>query len=710
MWRMLKKHSYVHIILCKIGFFSLTLCLLFPNISTAQTTPVISLVADSIFLNQSTGILIATGNVQIYHKGRLLTAAEIRYDSHAGNISATGPITIHEENGTVITAEFAQLSKDLRSGIILGARLLLAEQLQIAAAEMRRTDGRFNTMSNVVASSCRVCADRPTPVWQIRAAKIVHDEKARRIYFSDATLEVFGFPIAFLPYMRIPSPDVTRASGFLVPTFLSSEYFGNGLKLPYYLTLGHHADATITPTFTLDGAQIIDAEYRQRFQNGGFDMFGALALKDTAGAFGRGFFKLKGGFAFRDSYALTFDITTVSDTGFMKQFGYDTTDRIVSEIVLNRYKEDQYFSLASAYLLSLRDDEDNATIPFVIPEISYRKYYTDLAFGSKVGYEINSVGLFRKTGQDVARLGASADWRLPVEFAFGIRAAVFARADLNFYRVWDTLAFPDRTLINFHPTIGAELKWPLIRQTSNGSHVFEPIVQFLYTDDPNWNDIVPNEDSLQAEFDETNLFNFSRYPGRDASETGHRANIGATYTILDDDGWNIGLAGGVVLRSDTTSQFTQDFLGAINFALPPNFSFANRFLFDEKLTVKRAESKFDLTFSQWDVGGTFVYLYPDPLAGSPIERGEGTLHGRYRFAPNWEINMNWTRDFVSGAAVSAGGGITYGNECIEIGLSLSRRFTTSNIVPATTDIDLIIKLAGFGGNTEDKWPASRCSY
>lgn len=680
-----------------------------PSITIAQQQP-LSLIADSIHLNQSTGTLVASGHVQITFAGSVLSAGEIRYNSRTGNITASGPIIIREKNGNVITAEYIDLDKSLQDGIILGARILLNNQLQIAASEARRSAGRFNTMTNIIASSCRICADQPTPVWQIRAQRIIHDEEARQIYFRNAEIEILGLTLPPLPYLRIPSPGVTRSTGLLSPSFLSSGILGNGLRIPYYITLGDHADATLTSTLTLEGAFIADAEYRKVFSHGEMTAFGAVALLDPQQDIGRGFFRTHGTYDIGRDFTLNYNATLVSDNGFMKRFGYNDTDRVVSEISASRYNSNNYFSIAGAIMMSLRDDEDNDKIPVVFPEFTYRNYTVNSVLGGKYSYEINGVGLMRRDGQNVARIGGKVAWARPFTLPNGIRASTFTNADLDIYKVWDTGLFPTRPLVSFHPTIGADIRWPLAYTTSKARHIFEPIVQLVYTPNITWNDTVPNEDSLQVEFDETNLFHNNRYPGRDASELGFRANIGATYTIENTDSWNLGIAGGVVLRSDTTSQFSQDFLGSINLEFPPHYTLTNRFLFDENLTIKRAEVDFDTAHENWNFGGTFVYLSPDPLAGSSIERGEGTIRGQYRFSPNWEFDMNWTRDFVSGKSVTAGAGLNYGNECIQVELSLTRRFTTSLSVPATTNFGLVIQLAGFGGNSQDRWSTARCAY
>ena len=690
--------------------FLLLVILMLPFAARAQYAPPVSLLADSITANQNTGELVASGNVQVFYNDQIVTADKIIYNSRTGQLLVEGGITISDNAGNVFSAEYAELSQDLQNGLIRGARLLLDQQLQLSSAEIRRTAGRFNSMTNVIASSCQVCAERPTPVWQIRARQVIHDQERKQIYFRNATLDVFGLPIFWVPYMRVPDPSVQRATGFLVPTFLSSNQFGNGLRIPYYVVIGDHSDATITPTLAIEGALLVDLEYRHRFRNGWVDFFGAYAFDDGGGDSNRGFFTLDGRFNLPNDFKLAFDATAVSDFGFMRQFSYNDTDRLVNQISVSRQRDTTYLSITGALLLSLRDDEDNATIPLVFPEIYYRNYSTERLFGGKIGYEINSVGLNREVGQDMFRLGGSADWTVPLELPFGIHATGFAKADLDFYRVWDNPTYPDRILSSFHPQIGAELRWPLARETGTARHVLEPVLMLVYTPDVPWNDTVPNEDSLLAEFDETNLFELNRYPGRDASELGWRANIGASYTIYDYDGWQLGIAGGVVLRSNTNTQFTQDILGAVSLEFPQDFNVIGRFLFDEDLQVKRSDIEFDASFDKWDIGGTFVYLAPDLLAGSPFERGEGTLRAAYRVTPSWQIDLDWTRDIVNNTNIRTGLGVTYGNECIEVGLNVARKFTTNNIVPPSTDINLVVKLAGFGGTAEENWPAARCAF
>ena len=70
-----------------------------------------------------------------------------------------------------------------------------------------------------VYTACEACKDDPKkpPLWQVKAARIIHDEGEKMIYFEDARLEFFGMPLAYFPYFSAPDPTVKRKTGFLMP-------------------------------------------------------------------------------------------------------------------------------------------------------------------------------------------------------------------------------------------------------------------------------------------------------------------------------------------------------------------------------------------------------------------------------------------------------------------------------------------------------------
>ena len=79
--------------------------------------------------------------------------------------------------------------------------------------------GNFTVFENGVYTACAPCKDDPKkpPLWQVKGARIIHDQDEKMLYFETAQLEFFGVPIAYLPYFSTPDPTVKRKSGFLIP-------------------------------------------------------------------------------------------------------------------------------------------------------------------------------------------------------------------------------------------------------------------------------------------------------------------------------------------------------------------------------------------------------------------------------------------------------------------------------------------------------------
>jgi len=117
----------------------------------------------------------------------------------------------------------------------------LDQQLQLAAHQINRAEGRYSQLYKVAVTSCHVCDDRP-PLWSIRAERVVHDTEERQLYFTNATLRLRDTPIFWLPRMRLPDPSLTRATGFLIPSLRTTDQLGTGLKTPYFIRLGDHRD------------------------------------------------------------------------------------------------------------------------------------------------------------------------------------------------------------------------------------------------------------------------------------------------------------------------------------------------------------------------------------------------------------------------------------------------------------------------------------
>jgi LPS-assembly protein len=693
----------------------------------AQQTapPPVALLADEVTYDRESGEVVAEGDVEIFYEGRVLRATRVVYDEAAGVVRAQGPIVLVDPEGGVMLADSAELSADLREGLIEGARLLVEEKLQLAAVQARRRDGRFASLDRVVASTCTICVGDPTPTWAIRAGRVTQDELAERVYFENATLEVFGLPIAYAPRLSIPDPRLRRASGFLAPEFLNSQIYGAAFKLPYYRVLGPSADMTVTPFLTTQGGALFEGEYRRRLYNGGFDLSGVIAVDDGldpelgTNAL-RWTFAGEGAFRLENGYVADFDVSLVSDDVFLKQFDYSNADLLTSTAGLRRTRTFDVFALEGIAFQNLLPGEDVDQIPVILPDFVYRRDFSDSVAGGRLSAEAALLGVARDASDSMTRGTLGLDWRRDWTVGPGLRAAATLGAALDSYWIWNNPDYPEGLRNRATPDAALELRWPFVRRDPSAEQVIEPIAQIVFSDSYG-DDDVPNEDSELPELSYSNLFSLNRFPGRDRLESGLRANLGIQYLRRDPDGWTLGLTLGRILRADDLDQFPEgsgldgrwsDYVGEITAHFSWGLTLANRMLIGDGFDFGRNEFSVLYDGERGGLGASYIYLAEDdsnPFLGPQPETSELSLRAQYRVLPNWEVRGNWRYDAVSGSNLVAGGGLTYGNECAEVDLSVSRRYTSSDNLPPATTIGFGLRLAGLGSAQDREWPPRVCA-
>jgi LPS-assembly protein len=672
----------------------------------------VALVADIVSYDTATGQVTASGNVEIYYGERTLTADGIVYDSRTGRIAAEGNIVLRDPSGATVFADFADLDADLRDGLVRGARSVMGENIKLSAAEARRVDARFNMLTKAVYSPCNVCSDKPTPLWRIRARRVIHDEVKKRIYYESATLDVLGVPIAWLPYFSHPDPTVERASGFLVPEFRQSSVYGYGARVPYYWVIDDYSDLTFSPLLTTKDGVVGVLEYRRAFGNGTFTTAGSLTYNDYEGSNEfHGHLEAKGEFDLVNDFRWGFDGIIVTDNGYLRRFDFSDEDRLTSELYVRRYREDGFLDVTGVYFQSLRDDEPAGNIPVVLPDFDARREYPGFFLGGDVGFFSSSAILLRSEGVDTGRLSIGADWERQEILPSGLSLRGFAEVRGDSFLFEDFSGVGDATEFRFAPLAGVEARYPLIHEQANGvAHILEPIAQAIIAPYGGNGSGIPNEDSLVTEFDETNLFDTSRFTGFDAFEEGPRLNLGLRYERLAPSGIDFDASVGRVLRLRSADEFTSgsglvdaasDWVGAWSASYDPYITVRQRMRIGDGFSITRNELSAELTFGRFAMSTSYIFLESDPSIEAPDDRQEINARASARIDRNWSISGDARRDIENGDFVEIGGGLTYANECCQVDFFVKRDFTESDDAPASTSVGILIKLFTLGNEDND---------
>ena len=511
---------------------------------------------------------------------------------------------------------------------------------------------------------------------------------------------------------------MARATGFLQPEYRNSGIFGFGVRVPYFIVIDEHSDITITPFPTTEGALILETEYRRRFRNAGLELeliVGDERLEDVPDT--RAFGAIRYFQNFSNDFRLDVDIELVSDDAFLRTYRYSDTDRLDSEIRLFRERPTEFIEARAAFFQGLRDDDVQGEIPFVLPDVNYHKYWDDAGVPGRLDFTLASTSIFRTSGRDVGRAEATIDWTDTAILPGGFVAKAFAGTDAALYLISDDPDFPSSEAI-VYPTVGAELRWPLVRKSGRATQVIEPVIQVVYSDVVVGDQAdVPNEDSLLTEFDAANLFSTNRFPGSDLREVGLRFNVGTNLQWIDPSGLSATATIGQVFRTEPTTGFANgtglnglnsNLVAATAIDFPKYLKLSNQALFDDSLSFFRNDLQASLTVDRASLNLNYVFLVPETSFSDPGSTNEITVSGRYKFHPIWTIDGRFQRDLELGENVRAGGGLSFANECLSARFSVSRRFTTSDNVPASTEFDLDIAFIGLGSGPKKSGPTAGC--
>ena len=699
---------------------ALLFLILLPLQAVAQDadTPAAMLVADDLFITRDR-VLVAQGNVEAFQGDIRIRAEAIRYDGQTGSLSIEGPIVLNDGAGTVILADAASLDQGLQNGLLRGARMILNEQLQLAAVQIDRVDGRYSQLYKTAVTSCKVCTEGEVPLWQIRARRVIHDEVAQQLYFDDATFHIRSVPVFYLPRLRLPDPTLDRATGFLAPSVRTTSQLATGLKIPYFIKLGDSRDLTLTP-YISSATRTLELRYRQAFLTGRIEFNGAYSRDDQHPDETRGYFFGTGAFDMGGDYLLSFNIKTVSDEAYFTEYGYSDEDRLRSDVTLSRTRHDSYFRTSLYNFESLRPGEVNATLPTLVVDGEYEQRFFPKFVGGEVRLALQAHSHRRSSdldtdgpdadlipdGRDVARINGKIEYLRRDTYGSGIVMDTRTGATFNFFDISQDRSFAQNHY-DLAPFGALSLSYPMVRRsTGDVSQVLTPMVQLGWTGGDRLD--IPNDESTRVEFDQGNLLTLSRFPRPDRRERGAVAAVGVSWSRIDPAGWDAHLAVGQVFRNVFDAEFSDssglsgtssDVLLAGQISNRAGMSLTGRMLVDTDFEISKTELRGAWSFRKASLGGTYVWLEADLAEDRAMAVSEISLDGTYDIGKHWTASADLRYDVENDDAATAGLGLTYNNECVSVDLSVRRRYTSSTSVEPSTDIGFNIGLRGFSASS-----------
>jgi LPS-assembly protein len=542
----------------------------------------------------------AVGNVQLFYNGTSVEADKVIYDQKTKRLYAEGNIRMTDADGKITYANIMDLSDDYRDGFVDSLRVDTADSTRMAATRADRSSGNYTVFENGVYTACAPCRDDPKkpPLWQVKGARIIHDQTEKMLYFETAQLEFFGVPVAYMPYFSTPDPTVKRKSGFLMPGYFpGTSATGLGMEAPYYWAIAPDYDATFTPRIMTRQGVMLQGEFRQRFTDGSYQVRAYAIDQLDPGAFAgepgdrqfRGGIDTKGQFALNDKWVWGWDGVLLTDYAFFNDYRLaqyrdpmssflNLPTEAISQLYLTGVGDRSFFDLRSIYYLSYSGNQQQ--VPVVYPVFDYFNVFNYPILGGEVSYKTNFTNLTRNDAVfdpittlannnglctpisadplartpsqcllrgfpgTYTRLTVEAQWRRSFTDPAGEIWTPFAifRADAinsevsNQPGVSNFLPLGDTQALRVMPTVGLEYRYPFINVQPWGSTTVEPIAQVIVRPNETYAGQLPNEDAQSLVYDTSNLFSVDKFSGYDRVEGGGRANVGVQSTTQFDQG------------------------------------------------------------------------------------------------------------------------------------------------------------------------------
>src|SRR4051812_3686597 len=542
----------------------------------------------------------AVGNVQMFYNGTSVEADRVIYDQKTKRLHAEGNIRLTDAEGKITYANNMDLSDDYRDGFVDSLRVDTEDATRMAATRMDRSSGNYTVFENGVYTACAPCKDDPKkpPLWQVKGARIIHNQEERMLYFENAQLEFFGVPMAYLPYFSTPDPTVKRKTGFLMPSYTSTTGNGLGMDVPFYWAIAPDYDLTITPRITTRQGVMGQVEFRQRLMDGSYQIRAYGIDQLDPGAYAgqpgdrqfRGAIDTKGQFAINDKWVWGWDGVLMSDYYFFSDYRLaqyrdplnsflSLPTEAVSQLYLTGVGNRSFFDARTIYYLSYSGNQDQ--VPIIHPVIDYSNVINYNIFGGELSYKTNVTSLSRTTAAfdpittlantnglcmtadplqripsqcllrgmpgTYTRATAEVQWRKSFTDPIGQIWTPFAilRADAidasisNQPGVSNFLPVGDTQAMRVMPTVGLEYRYPFINVQPWGSTTIEPVGQIILRPNETYAGRLPNEDAQSLVFDASNLFAVDKFSGYDRIEGGGRTNVGVQATTQFDRGGSI---------------------------------------------------------------------------------------------------------------------------------------------------------------------------
>lgn len=257
--------------------------------------------------------LEASGDVELRQNGQVIQAGHLLYGQESKDVLAEGNVRF-EQTGFIVTGPVLKLNLDTDIGEMNQPMFEFSENHARGTAVNLHILGKKNyTFEDATYTTCPAGSDD----WLLRMNSLDIDRTTQIGVARQARVEFQGVPILYTPWMDF-ALNSARRSGFLGPTFASTNKGGTEFTLPYYWSIAPNFDATIAPRVIAKRGTQFNNEFRYLEPSYSGEAHYDILSDDRVTGLTRSHVALKHSQALGGGLGLALNLNRVSDDAYFR--------------------------------------------------------------------------------------------------------------------------------------------------------------------------------------------------------------------------------------------------------------------------------------------------------------------------------------------------------------------------------------------------------
>ena len=549
-------------------------------------------------------------------------------------------------------------------------------------------------------STCNL-KDKNCRGWELNSDEFTHNKEKKIFEYRDSWLKIFDFKAFFLPYFNHPDPSVKRKSGFLTPTYSTSEDLGTSFNIPYFKVLSKDKDLTFNPRLYADKSFLLQNEYRQALKNSNI-LSDFSFLIGEVGTKGHLFYNQVG--EVNDFTKFEINLQNVKGDNYLKRHKLIETSSLIDNDNLLISNLDIEWMLDDSNLRSsFKVFEDlsrnyHDRYQFIFPDYnflknidipnSYEGKFTFNSYGYNKHYDTNKTealltnDFLFSSNEFINSLGLSTNYQLLLK-------------NSNDY-IDNSTESGEKTNYNLFSTIKLDTSFPLQKRMENYTHYIKPIMSFRYS--PNGNNDLSNKDIM---LNYNNVFNLNRINTSSEVEGGEALSLGLEFKRKNNEGLNIldfKIANVLKAKEDhklpTKSKLNKtrsDIFGSLNYRVNNNLQFGYDYSYNRDLKYSNLDQiNMDLSVNNFISNFSF-YSEDNDLGDKKNIKNTSKVNLNDENNIKFEISKDLNDDFTQYYDLV----YLYQTDCISFNIKYNKSFYRDGNLEPSKSLSFLVRFIPF---------------